>query len=91
MEAKSFKSYGSGRRTPNFKTRDRIGVYEALATPLSAVNFGRVKPRQVMTGRYRGEQQIGDENIKIESSERRILVSDGDNDRILLGFDEDGF
>ena len=33
----------------------------------------------------------GDASIKIDPANRRIIISDGTNDRVLIGYDEDGF
>jgi hypothetical protein len=35
--------------------------------------------------------RIGDSNITIDGANRRILISDGTNDRVLIGFQESGF
>lgn len=56
------------------------------------LNNSRVYARSISSGTLRGEQQIGDKNIKLDSSNRRILIYDEDgNARVLIGFDEDGF
>lgn len=34
---------------------------------------------------------VGDNNIRIDGEARQIVISDGENDRILLGFQENGF
>lgn len=52
----------------------------------------RVYARHLSSGMLRGEQQLGDSNIKIDSSNRRILIFDeSGNARILVGFDSQGF
>lgn len=59
--------------------------------PGSALRNMRVYARHLSSGTMRGEQQLGDENIQIRSSERQILIFDEDkNARILLGRDETG-
>jgi len=34
---------------------------------------------------------VGDSNIKIDGANKRILINDGSDDRVLLGYQEDGF
>lgn len=54
----------------------------------------RVLPRQVFTsGTLPGNTviRIGNANITIDGANKRILVSDGTNDRVLIGYQENGF
>lgn len=51
----------------------------------------RVLPRQVPTGTGRGQQSIGENNIRIENDNARIIINDGSNDRVLLGKQVGGF
>jgi len=54
----------------------------------------RVMPQDIFaSGTLPGNTviRIGDENIKIDGTNRRITISDGTNDRILLGYQEGGF
>lgn len=34
---------------------------------------------------------LGSDNIKIDGGNRRIVISDGSTDRILIGYQKDGF
>lgn len=52
---------------------------------------GRVSPRSITSGTFKGEQRIGDELVKIDSANGRIIINDGENDRVLIGKDEGGF
>lgn len=38
-----------------------------------------------------GDVQVGTGNVKIDGANKRILISDGTNDRVLLGYDSGGF
>jgi len=38
-----------------------------------------------------GDILVGDANIKIDGANKRILISDGTNDRILIGYQSGGF
>lgn len=51
----------------------------------------RVQPRDISSGTMRGQQTLGGPRVKVNSSEGNIVVNDGTNDRILIGFQEDGF
>jgi len=52
----------------------------------------RVYARHLSSGVMRGEQSLSDGNVRIDSSNRRILIYDEDGDaRVLIGYDEDGF
>ena len=52
----------------------------------------RVYARNLSTGTMRGEQQLGDDKIQIDSNNRRIIIYDENGDaRVLIGYDEDGF
>ena len=54
----------------------------------------RVLPRNIFaSGTLPGNTviRIGDKNITFDGENRRIIVSDGTDDRVLIGFDEDGF
>ncbi len=54
----------------------------------------RVLPRNIFSsGTLPGTTvlRIGDKNITVDAPNRRILVSDGTNNRVLIGYDEGGF
>lgn len=70
-----------------FSTVKAVPIPEAIANSqmLSALGVDRVMPRQVGTGTYRGEQAVGSQNVRIDSTGRRILISDDVNIRVVLG------
>jgi hypothetical protein len=37
------------------------------------------------------DARVGDNNVRIEGSNRRIIINDGTTDRILIGYAENGF
>lgn len=83
-----------GLKTAEYHTIPDVPLKQAIVQGQlgNELNNSRVYARNISTGTLRGEQQIGDKNIKLDSSNRRILIYDEDgNARILIGFDEDGF
>jgi hypothetical protein len=38
-----------------------------------------------------GMVYVGNNNIIIDGENRRIIINDGTNDRVLIGFQQDGF
>jgi len=91
----NFKEGVSGdlRITPNGLTaRDVAGVttFAIDGVDGSAVFKGSIQSGSLITG----EVIVGNNRVIIdvdENGEPRILVNDGSNDRILIGFDEGGF
>ena len=67
--------------------------FPSIQLPPAAATQGpqRILPRQIPTGTGRGQQAVGDKNIRIEYDNRRIIINDGENDRVLIGFDSGGF
>jgi hypothetical protein len=86
MEELTEKGLGKAMQASFTVTRS-IGIPEALsaAQTLSAMGVDRVMPRQVGTGSYRGEQRVGSNNLIIDSTGNRIMVSDDLNTRVVLG------
>ena len=74
-------------RGKNRSSRTLMKVDDAR---IPMINFGRVIPRQMGTGIMRGEHSLGDQRLLIDSSNQRIVMSDGDNNRLLIGKDKDG-
>ena len=64
----------------NFLTEDQI---RALIVE-SATNFTDVM-------RVRKQIIVGDNRVKLDGAEERIIINDGTNDRILIGYDSGGF
>jgi hypothetical protein len=81
---------GDLRITPNgIVARDLAGIttFAIDGTTGSAVFKGSVQAGSVITG----EVIVGNNNVIIDGENRRILINDGDVDRILIGFQENGF
>lgn len=54
----------------------------------------KTQSKDIMGGILGGKGEIllgGDASVKIDPANRRIIISDGTNDRVLIGYDEDGF
>ena len=72
-------------------------VYPQLnpITDIYAQARARVLPRSMSSsGMLPGTTTLrigGDTNVLIDGANRRITISDGTNDRVLIGFDEGGF
>lgn len=70
-------------------------TFPALAMqPLVQQQDLRVLPRNIITsGTLPGNTviRIGDANVTIDGANRRILISDGTNDRVLIGYQSGGF
>lgn len=61
---------------------------------VSSSDRDRITPRNLATsGVLPGNTviQIGTSNIKIDGANRRIIISDGTTDRIIIGFLSGGF
>jgi len=63
------------------------------ASSYSEPQEDRVAARSILTGLLKGTTTIslGDKNIKLDAANRRITISDGTNDRVLIGYDFGGF
>lgn len=59
--------------------------------PTTPQQVPRVAPRQVTTGVQAGQQLLGTEKVQINSSDGNIIIKDGTNTRILIGFQSGGF
>lgn len=86
MEAKSLKSYYD---KPSFRTRDTVRLFDALAQARAPFTlFGsssRIAPRQVGSGIMTGNQGLGTNLLQLNSSNGNVIMSDGTNNRLLLG------
>lgn len=64
-------------------------------TDIYAQARAKVLPRSMSTaGMLPGTTVLrigGDENVIIDGANRRILISDGTNDRVLIGYQKNGF
>ena len=77
-----------------YNTIDDVPMENAFirASPGAEAANSRVYARQLSTGSMRGEQSLSDGNVRIDSSNRRILIYDEDgNARVLIGYDAGGF
>lgn len=93
MKAVSEKSRNNAGRSISFKTIDRTRLYEAIAQPRYSFtgNGQRVMPRQVASGTYRGQQQVGNPNFQINSSDGNMIVRDSSTNRLVIGQQQNGF
>lgn len=92
MEEISDKSYKSSS-VAQFSTVKGISVNDAIASAhlMGTMGNDRVLPRQVATGTYRGQQSVGSQALRINSSEGNITLNDGQFDRLVIGIKENGF
>ena len=84
---------GDIRLTPNGITaRDSAGIttFSLLGSDGSAVFKGEIRSGSLITG----EVIVGNNNLIFtvdENGQPQILLNDGSNDRVLLGYQQDGF
>ncbi len=81
---------GDIRITPNGITaRNMAGdtTFALDADTGNAVFKGSVQSGSIITG----EVNVGNNSVIIDGENKRIIINDGTNDRILLGFLENGF
>ena len=81
---------GDVRITPNGITaRDKAGVTTMSldGTTGDAIFKGKIQSGAVFTGAV----NVGNNNVIIDGDKKQIIVNDGANDRILIGFQEGGF
>jgi len=69
--------------------RDKAGnvTFSLEGDEGSAVFKGEVKAGSLVSG----EVIVGNNNVVIDGANRRIVVNDGTNDRIVLGYQSEGF
>ena len=71
--------------------------FPTIQTPPSTATVSqdnRILPRDIFTsGSLPGNTviRIGDSNVVIDAANRQIRISDGTNDRVLIGFSSGGF
>lgn len=63
------------------------GEWELVNDLRAADALLKATTSQVLTGDF----AIGDTNIKIDGANKRIIINDGTNDRILIGYQSGGF
>jgi len=67
---------------------------EIPTAPADTQADSRILPRNIFTsGTLPGNTviRIGDANVVIDAANRQIRINDGTNDRVLLGFQQNGF
>lgn len=85
-----------------YDTNDNNKVYRAASAGADAVTAGewellndlRAADALLKAGAAQnlsGDIQVGTGNVKIDGGNKRILISDGTDDRILIGFQSGGF
>lgn len=57
----------------------------------SAATFGEYISKAGASQALTGDFNLNDGNVKIDGANKRILINDGTNDRILIGFQSGGF
>lgn len=71
--------------------------FPAMQMPDSVASRSRsrkVYAKDIMGGSLKGVTELlfgGDSSVKIDNANRRLVINDGDNDRVLIGYDKDGF
>lgn len=55
------------------------------------IEVDSVSMDKLSTGTISVIGNLGDENIQLDGENKRILINDGTNDRILIGYQQDGF
>lgn len=95
MKTTSLKSRGYASRSIGFKTTDKRRLHDVLNNPskpyLTNGTQSRIKPRQIASGAYKGQQFAGDSNFQYNQSDGNLLIRDGVTNRFLAGKQEDGF
>lgn len=85
-----------------YDTNDNNKVYRAASAGADAITAGewellndlRAADALIKAGAAQnltGDILVGDGNVKIDGGNKRILISDGTDDRILIGFQSGGF
>ena len=73
---------------------DSVGADEITAGEWVLVNDLRAADALLKTGASQtlsGDFNLNDANVKIDGTNKRILINDGTNDRILIGYQSGGF
>lgn len=81
---------GDLRITPNGITaRDLAGIttFAIDGTTGDAVFKGTIQAESIISGIV----SVGNNNVIIDGANKQIIVNDGTNDRVLIGFQENGF
>jgi hypothetical protein len=71
--------------------------FPALDVPEATMSRSRSRKtyaKDIMGGSLKGVTELlfgGDASVRIDNANRRIIINDGDNDRVLLGYDAGGF
>lgn len=71
--------------------------FPALDVPEAIMSRSRSRKtyaKDIMGGSLKGVTELlfgGDASVRIDNANRRIIINDGDNDRVLLGYDAGGF
>ncbi len=81
---------GDLRITPNGITaRDSAGIttFAIDGSTGNAVFKGTIQAQSLIAGMV----DVGNNRVVIDGDNRRILINDGTNDRILIGYHKDGF
>lgn len=94
MKPTSLKSRGYAGRSIDFRTTETRRLFDVLNNPVRPYlteGNQRIKPRQVASGIYKGQQFAGNSNFQYNQSDGNLLIRDGVTNRFLAGKQEDGF
>ena len=69
------------------RNKDGLTTFAIDGSDGSAVFRGQIRAGSLVTG----EVIVGDNRVIIDGENSRILINDGTNDRILIGYQKDGF
>lgn len=57
----------------------------------TSATFGQYISKAGTSQAFTGNMNVGASNVKIDGANKRIIINDGSNDRILIGYQENGF
>jgi hypothetical protein len=69
----------------------RIGQRDILPTRVTNRLIKDIGVNKITTGTLTVAMNVGDGNVVIDGENKRIIINDGTNDRILIGYQENGF
>jgi len=67
----------------------RQSVIRSLA--VTDTKIQSVSASKITAGIISAVTSLGDESVKLDGENRQIVINDGTDDRVLIGYDPDGF
>ena len=67
------------------------GTFSGSIAGASGLFAGTMNWSGVAAGTNTKALNVGDGNVKIDGANKRIIINDGTNDRVLIGYDSGGF